>query len=353
MIFALCLWLQFASAQPQMGIVGDSGSTGVATNPRLSTELTSLLGLGYKSFLELDVPDELPSYASFTSPEEFNLTNPIKPLRRVFYSEQEVKDGSKFDLYQHSLVARKVDIEEYSWGYLVGRKLKFEPQDIVMASEDGKRIETISAQFGRLSEVSPDFLPSVIFVSYSANDICHEDNLTKPLDQLKSEYAQSLVKQFDQIEQQYKFDPNNGTTIYLLAPLPFTQILTSPSINQKQIPFHGGRVTCGDLREDRVHRKVFGKDLADALKGECPLILKTKPSDQARIEKLRSIYQTLLDAQVEALRTIAPTNGFKFEYIPEISSIEMDADDVVNDCFHPSLSGHTKIARSILKHIGH
>src|SRR6185437_9876615 len=105
------------------------------------------------------------------------------PLTRVFYSHREYEDANLKSLLkaQMDLFAR-LDVPENSFGYKVGRDLGILPSDIVLVGQDGVKVETIPAQFGRIFEMHTSTLPPYVLLSFTANDMCDESVLTESVD---------------------------------------------------------------------------------------------------------------------------------------------------------------------------
>lgn len=338
-----------------MAILGDSTSTGALANPEASLGLPSLLSHGLE-FLEFWVGHPGINAKKYPELAEFNVKSPVKPLTRIWYSAAEEKKQNELALeIQDRVTDDFADFPEFSWGYLVGRSLGIEPKKIELAGQDGKRIDQISNQFSRLDRLGYATLPELVFVSFTINDICKETNFDMDLEQFKKAYYESFKAQFESVMSSHQAAAS-GTHIYVLAPVPVAAELTNASILEKVIPIPNGKARCEDIRSQKTDFKFFGFSLDSTLYHMCPAVLKTQANDEARIRKLGLLLDGIKDMQSLALKelnesSVSANNGFRYTHITEISDAKVDAPEIANDCFHPSMEGHMNIARIILKAI--
>lgn len=341
---------------PWMVIVGDSGTTGAATGPETTAEWWNLAGTAAKFFLwENRRTDVEAQYQDFPNPEFFNITDPVQPLTRVFYSDKEFRDAkAKSKHYKLNLEAKgsmKLDVEEYGFGYLVGRRLGIDPQNIILVGKDGTRISTIAQQFQRIYETGATTLPPVVFISFTANEMCHPNIFKKSIEDLRADYLKILRDQLGKVVANNKPHPN-GTRIIALAPLDAIQVFTDKNLLRQEVDFHGaGKVSCGSVRDGSAAQGELGKKMLKQLESMCRAVLSTRMDDHERIDYLRRLHASYVSAWPEALaevQALSPKN-LTWEFAEEVRQIPLEVGDLANDCFHPSVKFHAKIARTLLR----
>jgi len=286
-----------------LGFVGDSSATGAASHPDFRATFAGIFSAATKSL----------------NPKE-RLISPI----RVMYTT-----------------------EEYSFGYQIGQLLRLPPDRIVIAAEDGAKINSMHTQMLRLLAVGSPTLPPVIFVSYMANDICPKEVFKEDIELFRSNYAGEIQKQFDAIAQ---LPPSKlGTKIYILQPLDLVNVLANPDLLSQKVPLESHKdVTCEQLRAGTFGND-FSKFMQNSLRGECPGIFNLTNNPGQHLGQVR----TLQDAQAEVLNN-AITNfnlrglRIKMTLAKSPREIRLSAGDLANDCFHPSQLGAAKIALQLM-----
>ncbi len=353
----------------QIGIIGDSVATGAVADPRISGNTVKLFGKALSILADLfsgvGASDTRGDSKIYSSAKEFGISeNAPSFLSRIFYAYNELEDD-KITLEQRgaAIASQKLDLEEYSFGYMVGRALNYMPQDILLAGQDGTRISSLRQQLRRLLVASGKNLPEKIIVSYNANDMCTESIFTDNLEQIYLDYYNTYKEELLGIKGEFTASADK-TKVYILAPLDVTQVLTSKSILSKQVELNDSpQTSCKNLRRAMVGDKqvmgltgidlaeAFDFDLIEALSGMCASVQKTKLNDGQRIYRLQTVYNKILKAQEQAVLDASAQMPSDIEliYVPETVKIQFTAEDVANDCFHPSVYGQEKIARTVLK----
>ncbi|MCB9024767.1 MAG: SGNH/GDSL hydrolase family protein [Bdellovibrionaceae bacterium] len=367
----------FGSARQisEIGIVGDSGITGAAAEPHLALELISL-GSRIGGFLMgpivkdsliaqiLNISDpsvphpEISAYGPAF--QEFHLLEDLPSPIRVYFSDAEVDFDKKniVDLNLSALGSKKIDLLQYSSPYLLGNALGLSPEKIIYVAQDGQRTSSISKQFRRFFVVpriaKRNYLPELIFISYTANDFCSEDVLNQSSKQVVANYKKILRDQLVDVRKTYRANPK-GTHVVYMAPLNVTQIFDNDALLNSRVPFLDGEVICLDLRshspvltQTSLRTKAF-----NALLGMCPSILKTKITDTNRIQHFKNIFNGVVQAQAQVVAELdsAQPDGWSFSHFKDSNDLNFDTDDTANDCFHPGLGAHIKLARRLLLHL--
>ena len=338
-----------------LGIIGDSGTTGAASDPHISADVWTLTfnGLNGITMMNNNSDDRIQLSSQIQS--ELNINPKLIPPTRIWQSSQE-KSNSKSMINKIKLMGEQLDIEEHSFGYLIGNSLHIRPSHILFASQDGAKAESLYHQFNRLKDAVFGYLPQRVIISYTGNDMCSEDIMTTEPTLLGDRYYKIFKRELQKVFSESKVHPQ-GTTIYILANLNLIQVLHNSEILEKKVPFQGGNISCRNMREGNTNRNILGLvpvNFAKSLNGMCTAILKTHPLDQKRIHHLIQIHSSYVDAQkqvVQDLSAEAKFRGIELVFISETAEILFSKEDVANDCFHPSHLAHIKIARKLQKYL--
>lgn len=339
--------------EPWVGLIGDSGITGAATSLELQPNFWSLGSL-IASFLgesrrtvQIADPARVPDrQRDFGIHDEGRLS----PLVRVVYSQEEfaraVADGRRYEKNLEAKGSLRLDIPEYSFGYLYARRLGVPAERIVLAAQDGRRVGSILEQMKRLNEVSAT-LPSLILVSFTANDLCG-DELKGSLEDFRAGFRAEVTKQLRGMLAGFRPHPALGTRVMIVAPLDVAQILTNPELLAQRVDFQGrGPVACGDIRENRAVADALGQKMQETLVSMCRAIVPTSRHDTAALRKIQDFQAAQIEVWRAALAELPPAAGWSFELREESRRPRFTTGDLANDCFHPGPAAHAKIAREL------
>lgn len=331
---------------PIIGIIGDSVATGAIASPNIEATFSSLISQGLiKNIFNIV------SYGKANSPG--------RPVHDTF-----------------------VDSHLLSFGQIIADILGAGSDQIINLAEDGQRIEkmipqlqdlmnVIKARFGHFQ------LPDIIFSSFNANNMCHPSIFEKSVEELKQEYLTQLRLSYEAIS--HMVPAEGGTDFFVIANLDAVSVLTSQEILSKTVNMSTEQRRCLDLRkpysdmitiskgsnEPQTTSKVrgkanskdngFGREIFEravkGLVGMCPAILGVDITDDEKIQHLKDIYRSYLEAQTAAAADYQPrllSVGIRLHFVRATSEIEFLSQDVGNDCFHPNFMGQIKIAASIL-----
>lgn len=322
---------------PKIGIIGDSVATGAIASPNIEATFYSLISQAL-----IKNTFNLMSYGRTNSPG--------RPLSDTF-----------------------VDSHLLSFGQIIGHTLGAGRDQIINLAEDGQRIEKMIVQLQHLMSVLKDRfgrsqLPELVFSSFNANNMCHPSIFEKSAEELKQEFVNHLRNSYEAIS---KMVPATlGTDFFVIANLDAVKVLTSQEILSKTVNISTEQRHCLDLRKPYLEMNLSGKrnndhqtisdkwaneifeKTAKGLIGMCPAILGVDITDNNKIQHLRDIYRSYLEAQVEVASEYQPQLfklGIRLHFIKASSEIEFLSQDVGNDCFHPNFMGQIKIAATILK----
>lgn len=341
-------------------ILGDSLATGAATHPALAFDGKALWevfsGATPVRPTRLDLPQDL----------GFLLADPLSPPRRLWPTTREFFGGPDW-VYRNALqtVSRAyLDTEEYSWGYLTARGLGVAPDRILVAAENGARVEVMPRHVDRVLEANGGVLPDVVLVLYTGNDLC---GLT--LDQVTpaDEFEAGLSNGFSYLVRN-GLTGERGTDVYLLSYLGILQLLHDQAILGKSVRAFGGEMSCKELRESGYRPRdpaydpklppeawYFGVVMPPNPAAFCPTLFGGGGDDREETvsvlaNRIRE-YREREVRVVEAARREAASSqaNIRFHHIGATADLVFGAADIAEDCFHLSPSGQAKVARAVLQ----
>lgn len=322
---------------PKIGIIGDSVATGAIASPNIEATFSGLISQAL-----IKNTFNLISYGKTNSPG--------RPLSDTF-----------------------VDSHLLSFGQIIGHALGAGRDQIINLAEDGQRIEKMTVQLQHLMSILKDRfgrfeLPELVFSSFNANNMCHPSIFEKSVEELKQEYVNQLRSSYEALSQMAP--ATLGTDFFVIANLDAVKVLTNQEILNKTVNISTAQRHCLDLRKpyleinlsakrtndpqaisDKWANEIFEKT-AKGLIGMCPAILGVDITDSKKIQHLKDIYRSYLEAQAEVASEYQPQLfklGIRLHFIQASSEIEFLSQDVGNDCFHPNFIGQIKIAATILK----
>lgn len=334
--------------QPWIGLVGDSGITGAVTAENIQPRASSLLGwVASFAFSSDSTPDAKAERSEFA--RSMGWSGNLPPLTRIVYSQDEWNEarskGSPRTLSLEARASLAVDIPEYSYGYLVGRALGMSPERIVLVAQDGKRVNAISTQMRRFRAVSPH-LPSLIFVSFSANDICGEE-ATQPTRTFREHFKRQIMEQWQLVLRSERPHPQ-GTRVVIMAPLNVTSPLFDESLLSQEVQFQGGaKTTCREIRRQEAAQDALGRELQKGLTSMCRGLLSPTNDPEGLRRKIVELQAAQREVWQEVVRELPATQGWKFEYSDIPYNVRFQTGDLAHDCFHPGPGGHSRIAQEL------
>jgi hypothetical protein len=342
----------------QMAVIGDSTVTGAASNRHLKPYIDNLAGF----FLDIPLkhPEAIARVRDSSALKQFNLEDPIKPPRRITYSQREYDEAQQegysalFGLKGGSELSRALDMPEHSFAYLLGRKLNIPADQILFVAQDGKKVNTITEQLERVMD-GQSHLPPFILISYGLNDICHPNDVASVVADFKVRFKRTVLEQLTKLSSLPA--AANGTTVFISAPLDATNLMNNDELMSQKIPFEGatrfgGEVTCKELRDKSWARQTApGLIVRDMFIGECKGLRSDVSDPLARVNKVRELQTAQMEAWEEVIADLRSQNSsFRWIFATSIRDMKFESGDLANDCFHPSVRAHAKIANQFLSH---
>jgi hypothetical protein len=343
----------FSDYESWIGIVGDSSTTGAFASPRMQATWLTVLN----QVIDFANDDRLlslrPRIQDYPNAKFFHLQEPIQSLERVLYTRSEFtaaeQSNQAFELDLSAQASLRVNTSEYTFGYMIGKYWKLPEDHIVLAGQDGSTISAMGQQFLRLFETGAKHLPPLVLVSFVANDFCGTENFSRPTEVFAQRYSQVLSQQM-RVLAALPSAPQ-GTRILFLAPLDIASLWSNPNISKQKVPFDPyGSVSCKSLRDPSVASNDPAKVMQDMLVSECRGLLEPTQDPAAHVQKIRDLQKAqfaVLKSAIADLNVMNP--ALHAELATSVRKIDYQEGDVANDCFHPSVRGHSRIAQKLLK----
>jgi len=363
----------------RFAVCGDSISTGAATHPNLEFDSVTLWGIlngtipvtAQATHLS-GIESVFPAGNGMTSAATVLEDSVVPPPRRAWPTVKEYRSSVEWVALGllRSLSESYLDTEEFSWGYMLGRTFKVAPGHVLIAAENGARTSAATAQMARILDATGGELPEKIFMFFTGNDICAPrlEGMTPAV-----KFEQNLFKALHHALRNGRV-PAGGTDIYVPAYVNVTQLLTSPAIQTKLVRAFGTKIACGQLRENQFVQVLppAPKEAGTGIPPEANLISQVLPPNPAamcptlfardansadqserigalanRIREFRTAAQNAVRRASSLQKDKYPENPVRLHFIEETANLDLEADDVAEDCFHLSIRGQAKLARVI------
>lgn len=302
-----------------VAIVGDSSVTGAVSNSAMRADWKSIL----KTFAQA-------------------LSQEGPKIGRAFYSETEMIEKPIWRLNLKALVSRTWDAEELSFAVLYARSLGYADDEILMAAEDGAKIEALKVQMRRVYEAGKGKLPPLVLVSFVANDFCDPSFLSLNNEQFLEAYRAEIRTSFKIIEKMQTSETK--TKVLFLAPLDLKNILENKVLLSQIVPLEEDEVSCERLRKKDENEGLSKSFLKELLIGECMTLLDPVKQSQ-NSDRFKFLQSRQLGILKDEIRKFNVSNkDISIHYVEQVRKIPFQRGDLANDCFHPSESGHRRIA---------
>lgn len=341
-------------------MIGDSISTGGGAHPALAFDREVVEKI-FKSELDLS-PD--PSYAPTLEATWGQPYTPGEPARRLPLSRREFNSPLTW-VYErafHYVAHRFLDAEEYSWGYLLGRRLGLPGEKVMIAARDGENAQDALRQVDRLLDANEGRSLQHVFFFFTGNDLCAPGAGfgTDP-----EVYAAAVEKAVRYYARNAQVMPGAEAHIWLLDPLGILQIVSSPSILKHKVRAYGQELSCQDLQAGRFKPAVNlgpqtpkdqASELANAFVGilnigpraYCPGLFAVHDGSselQLRFGSTLKAYRQKLEKLPAKLKDLP--EAFRVHHVKTTSDLVFSGEDMAQDCFHLNLKGQLKIATSL------
>jgi lysophospholipase L1-like esterase len=316
-------------------VLGDSLSTGAALHPALNFDSLALWQV-LKGEISVAVEDRHypPGYAPLREPAAPLLWPTIGEFRTgVDWLARTVTFG---------IFAKYLNSVQLSWSQLLGQKLGVRPENILIAAENGARIETLARQFERVRATGKQ--PTDVFIFFSGNDVCAPTPMmaTPP-----ETYAKRLETGIRFLRRTFKGQ------IYVLGHLGLGQLVLNKSIQDKAVYAFGEQSTCGELRKKQFRPAAA----ATRLPPSATMVGYFLPPNPAMLcaTVFMAEEPTAVANQVRAIRRAATAAVDRLKaadlgpitIVEEVGELEFAGEDIAVDCFHLSSLGQAKIAQTV------
>jgi len=340
-----------------IAVIGDSISTGGASHTALAFDIDRMETV-FNGKQTLDVDQ---ATLDFLSSE--GITGPLAPPNRLGLSPREFTHPLVwiFNSFVTSMSTQYLDMEEFSWGYLLSR---MKGDTLLIAARDGEKSFQARQQVDRILDGAQDQPLDQVFFFFTGNDICAANPLMVTS---RDEYVQNINTAIRYLIQNAKPKVDGSIThIWLVDPLGVSQLATSPEILNKKIVAFGAEHTCKELQADQLDKNLAGNStssdpsslglraiLAQIFQGGpyglCPSLFAYHATgsldDLAPVANALSSYREGLTELAKNLSEVNPR--YKVQQLNSPGTLMFAADDIGNDCFHLSVRGQMKIAKAI------
>ncbi len=375
-----------AAQEPVIGIIGDGMALGTGAHPSLSFDYQRLWEVmsGKRSVLvQADSPILAP----------FGILGPPLAPKVLWPNIREYRGESEW-IYTHLLGGFSrlfFNSPQYSWSYMLARKLGASPERIYIAADEGARVSHFTRQADRLLEALSGYLPPSIFAFFTSNDLCapNMESVTS-----SESFGKSLYDGLIYLAKNGKV-PVEGTTVFVPHFLGISQLISKESILSHELLAFGEKTTCQSLRARKfqpqsitaqssvpVEAVYLSAFLPQGMATKCPTLfdhptlaqnrigLFSFLNNQKRVQEMTNRtaefvseistrirnYRKQTDGAVskanEWVKKKMPEQKIRFQAISETASIDFEGKDLGQDCFHFSPEGQAKTARAILQGLG-
>lgn len=347
-------------ARVRLAILGDSLSSGGGVHPDLSLDekqVGDVLG-GQRTL----IPDSKPleGRESWLTPGE-TLHAPVR-VPPGWAAFEHPWQWLRLHAWWH-LSRSTLDSPQYTWGYRLARRRGVSPEDLVLGAYDGARSSDFEGQAEAVLDASRGILPETVWIFFTGNDMCasSREGMMQP-EMLERHYTAGLTRLLGSAG-------NGGSThrIVVLGPLPVPKLVHDPAILAKAIRVRGTEMSCEVYRR-KVHsgeflgeawraslgaskEQLLAASLLHQLTVGCATLTAPPASrveDQTqRVEDLANRMREYRDAigrAVGAVQESARTRAVELKYLEDLAAYPMGAEDIGQDCFHLSVSGHERLA---------
>ncbi|MBY0369773.1 hypothetical protein K2X33_03740 [bacterium] len=348
----------FAAEPPrQMATLGDSLSTGAITHPDMAWDPKSLDELIQKPAI---VPPLMPT----------RVWEPVDESQGYLATLAKKAEQGLKERY----IGGYVDLEENSWGFLLGRKLQVDAKQILVAGEIGTRSSDAQPQAKRLLRFTGKALPSLTFVGFTGNDACGTAfNSQFDFTAARKGFAANILKGLKELLDNGDAVNGETATIFVMGHLPIADLMTKEDVLDKEVFAFGENRTCRELRAMRegdipkyenpspLFKTILGlvkrRNLPPVVE-LCKNVLSIEPEDtekQVFLRNLIAAYRLGAQDAVEEAKALQsekyPQKKVRFQYLKSSEGYQIEADDVAVDCFHLSPHGQEKLAQLLFNEI--
>lgn len=374
----LCFLAFFAgnAAAETIAVVGDSISTGGASHSALAFDIDKMEAVFTgKTSLGID-------QATFDFLRGEGIPEPLTPPERLGLSPREFTHPLVwiFNSFVTSMSSQYLDMEEFSWAYLLGR---LRNDTVLIAARDGEKSFQARQQIDRILDGAKGQPIDHVFIFFTGNDICagHPSLITS-----REEYVANIDRAVRYLIKNAKPKEGGGIThVWLMDPLGVSQLVTSPVIQNKKIIAYGKEHTCKELQSDQLDktmaldpvvadapaaiqptdpqmtkaveerggrmglRAILAQIFQGGPYGLCPSLFNYHQTgsldDLIPVSNALAAYREGLAELAKNLNALSPL--YRVQQLNAPASLMFAADDIGNDCFHLSVRGQMKIAKAV------
>lgn len=350
---------------PAVAFLGDSISTGAVAHPAVHFDNAALTDI-FAGKLPLEPSDEMRQglkEGGFQDAADFKSPRRLPPSTREFA-------GGLSWLSKHAMLSfshQFLDSEELSWSSFAGRSLGFSPDRVLIAAEDGARVEAAAAQLERVLENNHGVLPEQVYVLFTGNDLCgaQMDFVTS------TDKFGAALERFAQVVKHKAQVNERGVDIWLVDPISILQLVQSEEIAAKKVRAHGQEMTCRELQRypgpspeelAKTSQKLpttpeelyVSQFMPRSPAAYCPTIFLGKGEEgrnqQITLANRIHSFRREIAEFTKRHKDKAP-NGVRYHHVTGTGRLLFAPEEIAEDCFHLSWRGQMRLARTILSDV--
>ena len=234
-----------------MAIIGDSATTGAVADPKINVgqfdeKLIKTIFKGswnylFSSTIKNDSPPSLELVNNLF--QDAKMTD-LSPPTRIWWKDKPIN-------YLDKAGTKSIDYEQYSWGYLLGRRMGIHPVRIFMTGRDGERSTEFKNQAEALLEYTGNELPEYVFIQFTGNDLCRL-SVFEETDEMVYQRIYKAYREGFRVLMKGTLHPFK-TQIYVLPYMDIAQVIDSEEVLQSHIAYRNKVITCQEFRT--LHNK--------------------------------------------------------------------------------------------------
>lgn len=262
-----------------------------------------------------------------------------------------------------------IDTEEYSWAYILSRRLGYPADKMLFAAQDGAKMAAGVRQAQRVLNYTGDVVPDKIFIFFTGNDLCGPGiDFMTPIE----DFSQQLDNTVRLFLANGTIIGDQGVDIYVVGGLGVIQLIQSDAVLGKYVSAREKVMTCKELLADSTSKEMNSKEKEYITKNPdsslfftmfpsspapwCPTLFSknigaTDDQPQRLANRIRSYRKAASDTVANLSKTIKDSHqsNVRLHFLNSGRLLTFAADDIAEDCFHLSLQGQAKVANSLQK----
>ena len=261
--FVTCFTVQAQNtSSPSVGVIGDNSALGPIAGREGFDHMKmwqTISGQRPLSSYEEETQEALKSIGLNGEAEKKRSPKILWPSKREFSGPIDWVLGHIYIAFSRLYVEKP----SLAWGYLMGKKLGAEDENILIAANNQAKVTDIPRQMDRILEETKGYLPEYIIIFFAYGDLCAPNMNLVPN---QESYQSSLERGLRYIFLNGKSKDQQKTKIILASYPPTVQILSQPN---KIVYANGKELSCKVLKQQSYqasnHKELENKIPAEGL----------------------------------------------------------------------------------------